>query len=85
VQLRVTGDGSFERFQIFVAKLVGDGKHAPFDLFHLSEPDLMNFLGREIGGGVLFYEKSVVSLAVGKRPDAGFGAALRTYYHGRTW
>src|SRR6267378_4653329 len=37
----------------------------------------MNFLGREIGGGVLFYEKSVVSLAVGKRPDAGFGAALR--------
>ena len=77
MQFRVIGDGSFERFQVLVAKLVGDGKHAPLDLFHLGEPDLMNFFGREIGGGALFYEKGVVGLAVGKGRNPGFGAPLR--------
>lgn len=78
VKFGISGDGGVERFEIAKSEFGGDGLHAGFDFFDLGKPELVDFIGSEIGGGAVFDAEGVVGVAIGEGPDAGFAAAVRS-------
>ena len=77
VEFGIGVDGCFETLHVFVAELVHHGEHVCFDFFHLVQAELMNFFGRQIGGGAFFHAEGIPCGAVGEGPCSGLGSALR--------
>src|ERR1700692_3499072 len=76
MQFRICINRSFEALHILEAKLMHNVEHACFDLFHLSEAELMNFFGRQICRCAFFDAEGVPCGAVWQRPGSWLGSTF---------
>ena len=77
VQLRIRIHCSFEALHILKSKLMDNREHSGFDLFHLIETHLMNYLGRQICSRTLFHSEGIPRCPVWQRPCPRLDSALR--------
>ena len=77
VQFRILPDVIVERFQIAESLRLGDEEHLGFNFRHAFQAELVNLIGREIGGCLMTDGEAIAGVSVGQGPNTGIESSVR--------
>src|SRR5580700_532128 len=77
MQVGIVLDVIVERFQIAESLLFSNREHLGFDVCDTLQAEVVNPIGREIGGGLVADGEAIARFSIRQGPDAGIEAAVR--------